>query len=174
MNEQRPTAATEAFNQLADRLSPMMVVVTTNAGDEHSGCLVGFHSQCGLDPPRYAVWLSKANHTYRVAEQAEFFAVHFLTDEQHDLAELFGHNSGDDLDKFEHCAWTRGPRGLPLLDDCPYRFIGRKLDWADMGVDHACVMLEPIDASTGDGQPRWLDLRAATDIEPGHDADEAP
>ena len=111
--------------------------------------------------------------TYRVAENAELFAVHFLTESQHDLAELFGHDTGDEVDKLERCAWTSGLRGLPLLDECPNRLIGRKLDWTDMGVDHACVVLEPIDASTGDGEPRWLDLQATTDIEPGHEADEA-
>ena len=40
--------------------------------------MVGFHSQCSVDPGRFAVWLSKANHTYGVALRAEVFAVHFL------------------------------------------------------------------------------------------------
>lgn len=168
MTEQSSSMGNEAFNQLADRLSPLMAVVTTVASDQRSGCLVGFHSQCSLDPPRYAVWLSKANHTYHVAQHAEFLAVHFLTDGQHDLAELFGHRTGDEVDKFERCSWIRGPGGLPLLDQCPDRVVARKVDWVDVGGDHVCVVLDPVDASTGDGTPHWLGLQQTTDIEPGH------
>ena len=31
-----------------------MVVVTTAQGDERAGCLVGFHAQSSIEPPRYA------------------------------------------------------------------------------------------------------------------------
>ena len=50
--------------------------------DYRAGCLVGFHSQSSIDPRQYAVWLSKANHTYPVALRSELFAVHFLTARQ--------------------------------------------------------------------------------------------
>ena len=150
-----------------------MVVVTTVAGDERSGCLVGFHSQASIDPPRYAVWISKANHTYGVGLHAEHFAVHLLTVDDHDLAELFGSLTGDDVDKFERCDWRSGPGGVPLIDRLPRRIVGRRTSLTDDGSDHVCVVVEPVQVDGDEAQPfAPLRLHAVTDVDPGHEADE--
>ena len=88
------------FDGLVASLDAPMAIVTVAVGDELSGCLVGFHSQCSIGPRRYAVWLSKANHTYGLALHADHFAVHLLADDDRDLAVLFGTTTGDDVDKF--------------------------------------------------------------------------
>jgi len=67
--------------QLTSQLDGPLVVVTVTNGRERGGCVVGFHCQCSIEPGRFAIWLSKANHTYRVALQDERFAVHFLTED---------------------------------------------------------------------------------------------
>src|SRR5947208_16793782 len=83
----------DAFDRLVAAANAAMVVVTTVSGDgERSGCLVGFHSQCSIDPRQYAVWISRENHTFRVARQADALAVHFLAQGDLDVAELFGSN----------------------------------------------------------------------------------
>ncbi|MCU1354751.1 MAG: flavin reductase FMN-binding protein [Acidimicrobiales bacterium] len=158
----------ERFNELMGQLDAPMAVVTTVSGDERAGCLVGFHSQCGMEPPGYAIWLSKANHTYQVGALAEVFAVHFLGTADRPTAELFGTETGDRVDKFERCSWTPGPEGVPLLDACPNRVVGRRRAFLDAGTDHACVVLDPIDIGAAhlDG---WLGLAAVTDLEAGHD-----
>ena len=92
-----------------------MIVVTAQYRGERGGCLVGFHTQCSIEPPRYAVWLSKANHTTRVALQATHLAVHFLGPDDHDLAALFGEQTGDDVDKFSQCESASGPCDVPVL-----------------------------------------------------------
>ena len=76
------------FNALVADLDYPMVVVTTAAGSELAGCLVGFATQCSIDPPRFLVCISKQNRTYRVARGAELLAVHFLPADATDLAEL--------------------------------------------------------------------------------------
>ncbi|MFE2251449.1 flavin reductase, partial [Streptomyces lavendulae] len=35
-----------------------VVAVAVAVGAERAGCLVGFASQCSIDPPRFIVWLS--------------------------------------------------------------------------------------------------------------------
>ena len=91
-----------------------MVVVTTAVAGERAGCLVGFHAQSAIDPQRYCVWLSKANHTYRVALRSTHLAVHFLTEDDLEVAEHFGTLTGDDVDKFEGIASSaRGRRRTP-------------------------------------------------------------
>jgi hypothetical protein len=67
----------------------------------------------------------EANFTYRVALFAEHVAVHFLDEGDHDMAELFGGHTGDEIDKFASCQWDRGPSGVPLLERCPNRFVMR-------------------------------------------------
>ncbi len=81
----------DAFDGLMSSLDTPLVVVTTAVGDERGGCLVGFHAQSGIDPGRYCLWLSKANHTYRLALRSTHLGVHFLTEDQLWLAELLRH-----------------------------------------------------------------------------------
>jgi flavin reductase (DIM6/NTAB) family NADH-FMN oxidoreductase RutF len=160
-----------AFDELVARANPTMVIVTTVAGGERSGCLVGFHSQCSIDPPRYAVWISRANHTFGIAAHAHTFAVHFVPASRRDLADLFGGETGDEIDKLARCDWAEGPEGVPLLDGCPDRFVGELVEWHEDGIaDHACVVLEPVDALMTSSD-RWLHLTDVTDIQPGHEAE---
>ena len=169
----------DAFDRLVAAGDPAMVIVTTVADGHRAGCLVGFHCQGGIDPPRYAVWLSQANHTHTVGADAEVFAVHWVPADRHDLAELFGGTTDDDVsagtdagDKLDRCDWTEGPGGVPLLTGCPDRFVGRRVAWLDADADHTCVVLEPVEASVSDGPTSRLRLGDASDITAGHPADD--
>jgi flavin reductase (DIM6/NTAB) family NADH-FMN oxidoreductase RutF len=161
------------FDDLVGQFNCAMVVVTTVADGERAGCLVGFHTQCSIDPPRYAVWLSKANHTYRVALHATRFAVHYLGADDLPVARLFGTTTGDETDKFAQCTWLPGPDGVPVLAACPDHFLAAKVTLLDDGSDHVCVVLEPTAASaSGDASP--LRLSDAEVLDPGHEAQERP
>jgi flavin reductase (DIM6/NTAB) family NADH-FMN oxidoreductase RutF len=165
--------ADEPFDAVVASANEAMVVVTAAAGEERAGCLVGFHSQTSIEPRRYTVWLSKANHTYRVALLATHLAVHFLTDADGDLADVFGALSGDHVDKFARSDWDPGPHGVPLLRRCPNRLILARTTLLDDGGDHVALSARPIAAhSAGDFTPlRFVDVR---DVVPGHEADERP
>jgi flavin reductase (DIM6/NTAB) family NADH-FMN oxidoreductase RutF len=159
------------FDDVVASTDPAMVVVTVAAaGGEVDGCLVGFHSQCSIDPPRYAVWLSRANRTFELAEEATHLAVHVLGVEDRDLAALFGGESGDEVDKLAAVTWVPGPGGTPMLTRVPRCFAGRIVASVDVDADHHCIVLEPVEASAGDGAV--LRLEDVTDVEPGHAADE--
>lgn len=163
----------EAYNKLVARAEGGVVVVTACDGPELAGCVVGFHSQCGIDPPRHAVWLSKANHTYRVALHASQLAVHFLTVGDKAVARVFGELTGDAADKFGMVEWSRGPEGTPLVTALPNRFVGRKLAVLDVGHDHVCFVVGIDDATCAeDFQP--LSSSALGHLSPGHPADERP
>ena len=101
-------------------------IVTACHGDRRDGCLVGFATQASMKPARMLVCLSTANLTYRIAVSSPRLAVHLVPADRHDLALLFGGETGDDTDKLSDVAWTAGPGGVPLLDDCP-----RQADRAD-------------------------------------------
>lgn len=145
-----------------------MVVVTAADGQQRSGCLVGFATQCSIDPLRFVVFISRANHTYPVAERAAVLAVHLLGPRDRGLAELFGSRTGDEVDKFARCRWSEGPGGVPLLTDASAWFAGPVLDRFDGG-DHVGFLVEPThsDVSRWAGQLGFQDLR---DLDPGHPA----
>ncbi|MEV5343931.1 flavin reductase family protein [Streptomyces sp. NPDC052676] len=153
-----------------DRLDPEMCVVTAAVGEERAGCLVGFSAQCSMRPLRYVVWLSKVNRTYRVAREADRLAVHLLTRDQHELARLFGGETGDEVDKFTRVRWRRGPGGEIVLEDAAAWFVGTVRTRVDGG-DHVGFVVEPEHAGgREDGRP-LLRLRDALDISPGHPVD---
>lgn len=150
------------------RLSPDMCVVTAVAGTERSGCLVSFSSQCSIQPVRFVVWISKANHTYAVARAADRLAVHLLTREQHELAALFGGQTGDRTDKFAHVPWTLGHGGSAVLEEAAAWFVGSVEQRVDGG-DHVGFVLTPEDWGSRTDGP-LLRLDDALDISPGHPA----
>ena len=155
------------FEELAGHLDYPMYVVTAVADGERAGCLVGFGSQCSIDPPRFMIFVSDKNHTHRVALRASLLAVHVVPEDAEDLARLFGEETGDEIDKFERCEWEPGPHGVPLVSRCGDRFVGSVLERRPVG-DHTAFLLEPVDVSTGGGA--FFPFRRAQEFEPGHEA----
>ena len=145
-----------------------MFIVTTASGDERAGCLVGFTTQCSIDPPRFLVCLSDKNRTFRVARHADVLVVHLVPSDAGELADLFGEQTGDDVDKFERCAWRPGPGGAPVLERCGNWFAGRVVERLDAG-DHHVFLLDPFEAASDPGEGQFSFHRARR-MEPGHEA----
>ena len=159
----------ESFDRLLGMLDYTMFVVTTQADGDLSGCLVGFATQTSMHPPRFLVGVSRNNHTCPVAARSEHLAVHVLARRHVGLARLFGGQTGDQVNKFDHCSWYTGPEDMPILDDAAAWFVGKTLERIDLG-DHIGYLLEPL---TGAGAERSEDLVSFTDVadlKPGHQA----
>jgi flavin reductase (DIM6/NTAB) family NADH-FMN oxidoreductase RutF len=159
------------LDALVDRVDYPLYVVTAADATEISGCLAGFVTQSSIRPSRFIVCISKQNHTFRVAEQATGLAVHLVGTDQHDLASLFGEQSGDVVDKFDHVHWRRGATGAPILADCSAWIEGQIL-WHTTAGDHEAFLVTVEDGGTGPRQGQ-LDRRAAGDLQAGHPATEA-
>jgi flavin reductase (DIM6/NTAB) family NADH-FMN oxidoreductase RutF len=153
---------------------PLVIVTTISRRGERAGCLVGFTTQASMDPPRFLVLLSRRNHTFGVARDADLLAVHLVPGARHDLAEQFGSETGDRIDKFATVGWSEGPGGVPLVEGCPHWFVGRILNQRAYGYqdcDHVPFLLEPIEVSDpGSLGEELLRLSGVTDLEPGHEA----
>lgn len=147
-------------------LDGAMHIVTAEAAGERSGCLVGFATQASVDPPRFLVCISRKNRTYRIAAQAPTLTVHLVDEQAADLAELFGGESGDELDKFDQVEWRRGPHGAPRLERLGNWFAGRVLERFGLG-DHVGFLLEPLAGEAALGA-RPLRFGRARAIAPGH------
>lgn len=158
-----------SFEALVARLDYPMFLVTTRAGDDTAGCLVGFASQTSINPPRFMIGLSKKNHTFRVARNATHLAVHVVARRQLLLAQLFGSETGDRVNKFDRCAWHGGPEGLPVLDDADAWFVGAIRRRFDLG-DHVGHLLEPVAGESPDALDDWITFADVRDLTPGHEA----
>lgn len=161
----------DAFDGLMASVDAPLVVVTTVAEDERAGCLVGFHSQASIGPERYCLWLSKANHTYRLALRATHFAVHFLSGEDLALAERFGTRTGEDADKFAGLALGHEEHGVPLLAECGNRMVLERIAVLDDGGDHVCLTARVLSAEHS-GAFAPLRVADAAHLDPGHDSEE--
>jgi flavin reductase (DIM6/NTAB) family NADH-FMN oxidoreductase RutF len=154
------------FAKLVAGLDYPLFILTARSGEERSGCLLGFATQVSIHPPRFLACVSVKNRTFRVVAATETVVVHF-TDQRHaKLAELFGGESGDDVDKFAQCDWRAGPDGVPVLQELENWFAGRVLQRLDLG-DHHGLLLEPVAVHRGQREPQ-LGFRQAKGIEPGH------
>jgi flavin reductase (DIM6/NTAB) family NADH-FMN oxidoreductase RutF len=163
VNDQRP------FHRIVAHLEYPMFVLTVADGAERSGCLVGFVTQCSIDPPRFLVCVSKPNHTFAVAERSDVFVVHALHERDVAIAKWFGEVTGDDVDKFATVDWEPGPDGVPVL---------RGLDWLAGrvrgrydGGDHVVFVLDVLDLGRAErvDEP-LLGYQSTRDFAPGHPA----
>lgn len=161
-----PVAA--AFDGIMRSLGGRAMIVTARHGETLAGCLIGFGTQVSIDPPRFLACLSERNRTYRIAARgAGALVVHLVPPGRRDLAERFGGETGDDVDKFAGVGWREGPRGTVVLDDCPDWFAGAVLERRPLG-DHVGFLLEPVAAAfTGTGA---MPMRDVMDIDAGHEA----
>jgi flavin reductase (DIM6/NTAB) family NADH-FMN oxidoreductase RutF len=146
---------------------PMFVVTVRRDGD-HAGCLVGFATQVSIEPARFLVGLSVANHTYDVARDATTLAVHLLGGDQLELAALFGSQTGDEIDKFARCRWHEGPGGIRVLSDAPSWMVGAILERIPLG-DHVGFLLEPLEVHHGATRD-LLTFEQVKGLTPGHPA----
>ncbi|MCX8562053.1 flavin reductase family protein [Mycolicibacterium mucogenicum] len=158
-----------AFDDFIDLLDYPMFVVTVQAEDQTGGCLVGFATQASIDPPRFLVGLSTSNRTTSIARTATHLAVHLLPREQLKLAELFGSETGDDVDKFGQCDWHVGPADTPILDSAVAWFVGEIIGRFDMG-DHVGHLLAPVAGGTSGTERRPVYFDDVKDLSPGHGA----
>jgi flavin reductase (DIM6/NTAB) family NADH-FMN oxidoreductase RutF len=161
----------DPFDDLTASIDYPMMVVTAAADNERGGCLVGFTTQSSIDPPHWIVCVSKANRTHAIASRSFVLAVHVLRANQRELADLFGSESGDEVDKFERCEWSTGPGGTPVLADTDW-FAGQVIGRWDAG-DHTAFLLDVLSdgSSARAGEPP-LGFQQVRDLDPGHDADD--
>lgn len=156
---------TSLFERLVATLDYPLYVATAAFQDQAAGCLIGFATQCSIHPPRFLACISKKNHTLVLAQRAAFLAVHVIEENNKNIAELFGGETGDETDKFARVRW-HSAHGVPILDACQRWFVGAVIREIDFG-DHVGFLLDPIDTAPDAGSEQ-LTFQQARDIEPGH------
>jgi flavin reductase (DIM6/NTAB) family NADH-FMN oxidoreductase RutF len=158
----------DAFESFVSGLDYSMVVLTAGRRGRRAGCLVGFSTQCSIDPQRFLVCVSKANATARLARRARYVGVHQLGAGEQELARLFGEQSGVWTDKFGDCRWHADAHGVPVLDDASAWLIGRVVARVGLG-DHTGLVLAPVTGARRREGPSLM-FHAVKNMDAGHPA----
>ncbi|WP_038170999.1 flavin reductase family protein [Tomitella biformata] len=163
------SASGDAFEGVAAELDYPMLIATTSADGESTGCLVGFATQVSLQPARFLVCLSDKNYTHAVATRASHLAVHYIAADQVELARLFGEQTGDVINKLARCDWRLAADGLPVLTGAECWFAGPIVQVVPFG-DHTGFVIEPDRGAAPERSAQLLSSLQVRSLEPGHGA----
>ena len=93
-----------------------LYVVTSNDGNKDNGLILNSIMQVTDSPNRIAVTINKRNYSHDVIQKSGKMNVNCLTEEApFKVFEVFGFQSGRDVDKFADCTPSRTQGGLVIL-----------------------------------------------------------
>ncbi|MBO5041480.1 MAG: flavin reductase [Clostridia bacterium] len=106
-----------------------LYVVTSHDGKKDNGLIVNTVSQVTDTPNRIAVTINKANYSHHVIKQTGKMNVNCLTvDAPFNVFEVFGFQSGRNVDKFAGCEPLRSDNGLIFLPRYINAFMSLKVE----------------------------------------------
>jgi 3-hydroxy-9,10-secoandrosta-1,3,5(10)-triene-9,17-dione monooxygenase reductase component len=112
--------ATRQFRAALGTFTTGVTIVTTCDSTPHDiGLTANSFNSVSLDPPMVLWSLAKSSLSLAAFLQAQYFAVHVLSDRQQALSERFARRG---VDKFSGLQLERGFGGIPLLEGCAARF----------------------------------------------------
>lgn len=127
-----------------------VTVITARGSDGNPvGVTANSFNSVSLDPPLVLWSLAKTSGSLPVFEEAEYFAVHILSNEQQDLSNRF---AGRGQDKFKDLDVPNGLGKTPLLADCCAR-MQCKTAYRYEGGDHIIFVGEVIDLEHSNATP---------------------
>jgi 3-hydroxy-9,10-secoandrosta-1,3,5(10)-triene-9,17-dione monooxygenase reductase component len=139
-----------AFRDALGQFATGVAIVTAcGEGGERVGGTVSSFNSVSLDPP-LVLWSLDKNARSRAAfESSTHFAVHVLTLEQRELAQLFARRGAD---KFAGLQCREGLGGVPLLEQCAACFECETRHRYDGG-DHIIFVGEVLQFERQSGSP---------------------
>lgn len=136
-----------AFRQALSCFPTGVAIVTTTSTDgQPVGLTCNSFSSVSLDPPLISWGLRRSSKSLEFFRQADAFALNILAEDQNLLSSRFA--SSDIADKFDGVAFSRGHRGLPLIDECVASFECDKFA-EHMAGDHVLFLGQVLKFSRG-------------------------
>lgn len=133
-----------------------VTIVTTMTDRGPLGMTANSFASVSLDPPLVLWSPARKSARFPAFEAASHFAVHILSDDQRELADIF---SKSGIEAFDDLKYTLGIGDTPLLEGCTARFECSHAAGHDGG-DHLIVVGEVLRISACD-KPSLLFYRGA-------------
>ena len=106
-----------------------LYVVTSNDGKKDNGLIVNTVTQVTNTPNRIAVTINKENYSHHIIKQTGKMNINCLTvDAPFKVFEVFGFQSGRNVDKFAECEPLRSDNGLVFLPRYINSFMSLKVE----------------------------------------------
>ena len=85
-----------------DKFKPesCVFVISIDENGKPSGMIAGWNMKCSMEPPLFAVSLSKKGYTHKLIQQSKEFVIAVPNKELEKSLLLFGSTHGDETDKF--------------------------------------------------------------------------
>lgn len=137
-----------AYRNALGQFATGVTIVTTAGEIGPVGITANSFSSVSLDPALVLWSMSKKSERYGSFATASDFAIHVLSENQHDLAMAFA----KDAQSFSSCSWHAGTTGVPLIMNALACFECNKQSVHDAG-DHVIIVGAVKRVTMGDGEP---------------------
>lgn len=134
-------------NVLGHYPTGVAIITTTSGNGSPIGLTVNSFASVSLEPALVLWSLARKSASLAAFEQAGCFAIHFLSEEQKDIAQRFASRVEN---RFSGLDISSGTTGAPLIQDCPVRIECITADILDGG-DHRIFLGEVINLEQLDG-----------------------
>lgn len=133
-------------NDVMNKLSYGLFVLTAKDGDKDNGCVINTASQVTMTPNRIVVTVNKANYTHDMIVKTKQFNVSILDETAtFEVIKQFGFQSGRDADKLVEISFSRAENGITYLTkECNAYISGNVTDMVDLGT-HTMFIAEVTD-----------------------------
>jgi len=111
-------SAVDAFAKLKPEM--VVFVISVDEKNKPNGMIVARCLKCSRDPPLMAVTISKKANTYQLIKKSKEFVISIANEDLVKYIEVFGLESGRDVDKFEKTKIETEPAKViktPLLKE---------------------------------------------------------
>jgi flavin reductase (DIM6/NTAB) family NADH-FMN oxidoreductase RutF len=143
--------SSDSFRKAMGSFATGVTVITTrNAAGKPWGFTVNSFASVSLNPPLVLFCVGNGGESFANVDQAEFFAVNYLTEDQEWISRQFA--ARGITDRFEGVAYREGLHGTPLIEGSLGAIQCRKVASHGAG-DHVIVVCEVLDAELRDGNP---------------------
>lgn len=142
--------SSEEFRLACGRFTTGVCVLTArNRDGVPHGLTVNSFTSVSLDPPLVMVAIAHSSTQLAGFDDAYFFAVNILTEQQQSLSVYFATREPG---RFDGIPWTPGKTGAPLLEDTLGVIECRTIQTFDAG-DHRILVGEAVAAKVHEGRP---------------------
>lgn len=91
------------FKDAFDKFKPesCVFVISVDKKGKPSGMIAGWQMKCSMDPPLFAIALSKKGYTHKLIQESKEFVIAVPNKELEKEVVFFGSTHGDEVDKFK-------------------------------------------------------------------------
>lgn len=145
----------EMDNAIAKKLTYGLFVLTAREGDKDNGCIIDTAIQVADNPAQISISVEKTCYTHNMIMNTGEFTVSIISESADlELFQLFGYQSGEDVNKFaDFTACRRGSNGIYYITKGTNAYISVKVTKKEDLNSHTLFIGEIIESEELNEEP---------------------